>query len=123
MIHPNFILLYVDNPLKSAEFYRDLLELQPDELHPTFASFSLKSGVMLGLWSKHTAQPIPLAISGSEGEIAFSVKNKETVDETYGKFIQKGARVAQKPTIMDFGYTFVVLDPDDHRLRVFFAQG
>jgi predicted enzyme related to lactoylglutathione lyase len=27
--------------------------------------------------------------------------------------------VAQKPTDMDFGRTFVVLDPDGHRIRVY----
>jgi len=29
--------------------------------------------------------------------------------------------VAQKPVDMDFGHTFVALDPDGHRLRVFAA--
>jgi predicted enzyme related to lactoylglutathione lyase len=27
--------------------------------------------------------------------------------------------VAQPPTRMDFGFTFLALDPDGHRLRVF----
>jgi predicted lactoylglutathione lyase len=32
-----------------------------------------------------------------------------------------GADVLQKPTQMDFGYTFTVADPDGHRLRAFAA--
>jgi hypothetical protein len=28
-------------------------------------------------------------------------------------------KIAQAPTAMDFGMTFVALDPDGHRLRVF----
>ena len=38
------------------------------------------------------------------------------------KSIEWGGRkltVAQAPVEMDFGYTFVALDPDQHRLRVF----
>ena len=30
-----------------------------------------------------------------------------------------GLPIVQKPTAMDFGHTFVALDPDGHRLRVF----
>jgi len=31
--------------------------------------------------------------------------------------------VAQAPVELDFGYTFVVLDPDQHRLRVVASNG
>lgn len=31
----------------------------------------------------------------------------------------RGLHVVQQPTDMDFGHTFVALDPDGHRLRVF----
>jgi hypothetical protein len=33
----------------------------------------------------------------------------------------RGVSIAQPPTEMDFGLTFVALDPDQHRLRVFVA--
>ena len=32
---------------------------------------------------------------------------------------KRGIEILQKPTRMDFGFTFVGLDPDGHRLRVF----
>ena len=32
---------------------------------------------------------------------------------------QLGLKVIQEPTDMDFGFTFVVEDPDGHRLRPF----
>ena len=32
-----------------------------------------------------------------------------------------GVKILQPPTDMDFGRTFVALDPDGHRLRVFAA--
>ncbi|WP_198022291.1 hypothetical protein [Candidatus Odyssella acanthamoebae] len=76
MINPNLIILYVDNPLESASLYADLLETAPTDSHPTFVSFTLASGIMLGLWSKHTASPTALLMGGG-GEIAFSVTDEE----------------------------------------------
>jgi len=72
MFDPNFILLYVDNPGVSSAFYAELLGHPPVESSPTFALFALDSGVMLGLWSKHTVEPAaPAQFGGSE--LAFTV--------------------------------------------------
>jgi predicted enzyme related to lactoylglutathione lyase len=38
---------------------------------------------------------------------------------TIARWQSFGARIAQPPTRMDFGFTGVALDPDGHRLRVF----
>ncbi len=113
----NFILLYVDNPAASATFYANLLDKQPIESSPTFAMFALDSGVMFGLWSRHTAQPSATPVGGSE--LAFAVGDKPTVDAHYEIWKKQGMPIAQEPTEMDFGYTFVACDPDGHRLRVF----
>ncbi|MFZ5595169.1 MAG: VOC family protein [Pseudomonadota bacterium] len=118
MADPNFVILYVDNPLRSADFYTDLLGKKPVEASPTFAMFALDSGVMLGLWSRHTVEPQASA-TGGDGEIAFSVASNEVVNAVHGDWSKRGLVMAQAPTDMDFGYTFVALDPDDHRLRVF----
>lgn len=114
----NYILLYVDSPQNSAVFYEKLLGRPPVESYPTFVKFELKTGPKLGLWSKHTAEPAP-HFTGSSGEIAFTVPDRAAVDSTYKEWSDLGLTVAQKPTTMDFGYTFVLLDPDGHRLRVF----
>ncbi len=115
---PNLILLYVDNPLASATLYSDLFGKEPTDIHPTFVSFTLESDLMVGLWSKHTAQPTALTTGGG-GELCFSAADEQTVNLMYQQWTHKGCRVAQKPIMLDFGYTFVVLDPDGHRLRVF----
>jgi catechol 2,3-dioxygenase-like lactoylglutathione lyase family enzyme len=122
MTNLNYVLLYVDNPRASAEYYEKLLGQPPLESHPTFVEFSLKNGLKLGLWSKHTAEPTP-NFTGSSVEIAFTVKDKASVDSTYKDWTNFGLRVAQKPMNLDFGYTFVLLDPDGHRLRVFCLNG
>jgi catechol 2,3-dioxygenase-like lactoylglutathione lyase family enzyme len=119
--HPNFVILYVDSPPRSVEFYSSLLGQAPVESSPTFAMFALDSGVMLGLWSKHTVEPAAAraAEQGGGAELAFTVDGKSRVDQLHGEWSRRGLPVLQAPTSMDFGYTFVAMDPDQHRLRVF----
>lgn len=118
MVHPDFTILFVDNPLASAAFYRDLLAVEPVESSPTFAMFVLSNGVKLGLWSRHTAQPAVAAEAGSV-EICYRFENPADVDSVYSDWAKKGLRILQTPVELDFGYTFVATDPDSHRLRVY----
>ena len=113
----SFVILYVDSPAKSAAFYADLLGRPAIEASPTFAMFSMKSGVMLGLWSRHTVEPAATGMGG--GELCFAVADDAAVRAAYADWGKRGLRVAQAPVALDFGFTFVALDPDGHRLRVF----
>ena len=117
MSDPNFVLLYVNSPADSVAFYAGLLGKPPVEASPTFAMFGLDSGVMLGLWAAHTVQPPATAAGGAE--IAFAVDGMATDNAMHAEWSAKGLKIAQAPTAMDFGFTFVALDPDGHRLRVF----
>lgn len=117
-MHPNMVILYVDNPVKSTVFYADLLKLQPVESSPTFALFILESGLKLGLWSKHTVEPVTM-VSGGGIEIAFPVESREAVERAYADWASRGLTILQSLTDMDFGFTFVAIDPDGHRLRVY----
>lgn len=118
MFRQNFMLLYVDSPAASQTFYGSLLGREPVESSPTFALFALDSGLMLGLWSRYTVEPAASAAGGG-GEIAFTVENEADVDATYREWKGRGLSILQEPTTMDFGRTFVALDLDGHRLRVF----
>jgi predicted enzyme related to lactoylglutathione lyase len=113
----NFLILYVKNPTDSVAFYADLLGKAPVEASPSFAMFSLGGGKMLGLWAAHTVEPPATAVGGSE--IAFAVGGIDTVNSMHATWSAKGLKIAQAPTDMDFGFTFVALDRDGHRLRVF----
>lgn len=117
MFMPNlgFVLLFVSNPQKSSLFYQDILGIKPVEESPTFVMFALKNGVMLGLWSKYTAEPRIEALPGAL-EICLPT---EDVDALYEQWAKKQVTVAQKPTDMDFGRTFVIFDPDGHRIRIY----
>ena len=118
MIHPDFTILFVDNPLVSADFYQALFGTEPVEKSPTFVLFVLKTGIKFGLWSRHTAEP---SVKGEPGgsEVCFKLDHAAGVDKTYADWTARGLRVLQTPVEMDFGYTFVVTDPDGHRLRVY----
>lgn len=118
MTDPNFVLLYVDRPEASAEFYAGLLEKSPVENSPTFALFVLASGMKLGLWSRHTVEPAaPPAFGGAE--LVFQVADAARVDAVHADWAARGLPIAQAPTDLDFGRSFVALDPDGHRLRVY----
>ncbi len=109
------ILLMVGNPQVSAIFYENILELKPVEVSSTFAMFVMKNGVMLGLWSKYTVEPRVDVLPGAT-EICLAA---DSVDEIYESWGKKLVTIAQKPTDMDFGRTFLALDPDGHRIRVY----
>lgn len=118
MTNPNFVILYVDSPEESGAFYASLLGRQPVESSSTFVMFVLDKGFKLGLWSRHTVQPAAGA-QGGGSELVLAVENGSEVDATHADWAGRGLKILQTPTDMDFGRTFVALDPDSHRLRVY----
>ena len=113
-----YCLLYVADPLRSAAFYEGVLGRKPLEASPGFAMFALAEGAMLGLWARNDVQP-PASAGPGSSEVCLQVGDDAAVDELHGKWSRRGLPIAQPPTRMDFGRTFVALDPDGHRLRVF----
>jgi catechol 2,3-dioxygenase-like lactoylglutathione lyase family enzyme len=118
MTDPNFVILYVKDPSASAAFYADVLGRTPVEASPTFVMFALSSGVMLGLWLRDNVSPVADAAAGG-AELAITVGDADAVRATHADWSRRKLEIAQPPTAMDFGFTFVALDPDGHRLRVF----
>lgn len=118
MTDPNFIILYVASPERSAAFYTELLGRPPVEAAPTFAMFALASGTMLGLWARDKVEPAATATTGS-GELAIAVEGEPAVRQLFDDWTARGLPILQAPVAMDFGFTFVAADPDGHRLRVF----
>lgn len=119
MIDPNFIILYVKDAPASERFYADLLGKRPVESSPAFAMFVLDAGQRIGLWARHTVTPAPQAAGGGT-EIVFAVDSDAEVDATHDDWSRRGLAIAQQPTTMeDVGRTFVAMDPDGHRLRVY----
>ena len=117
MASPNLIILYVKDPAESAAFYRNILSREPAVEAPNFVAFPLDGGFTLGLWRRSSVEPQPSAI-GNRGELGFMVEGPGAVEKHYKDWKARGLPIAQELTTMDFGPTFVVLDPDGHRLRV-----
>jgi catechol 2,3-dioxygenase-like lactoylglutathione lyase family enzyme len=118
MTQRNSVLLYVTNPTASAAFYSGLLGREPVEASPSFVMFILESGLALGLWSRDGV--VPAAMSGGGGcELGFPVADTAAVDATHDAWRAKGAAIILPPTELDFGRSFVAIDPDGHRLRVY----
>ncbi|MES2097814.1 MAG: VOC family protein [Pseudomonadota bacterium] len=113
-----FLLLHVADDAASATFYHEVLGLPIIDQRPGFAMLRLRDGVMLGLWLNETVEPHSSGQTGAS-EIAFAVADPDAVETMYADWQQRGLTIIQTPTRMSFGTTFVALDPDGHRLRVF----
>jgi len=70
------------------------------------------------LWGKDGVEPAPAATGGGS-ELGFKLATAAAVDQTRAAWSAKGAAIALPPTDLDFGRSFVALDPDGHRLRVY----
>jgi catechol 2,3-dioxygenase-like lactoylglutathione lyase family enzyme len=118
MADPNFIMLYVADAQRSADFYANILGKKPLDASTGYSMFLLDNGLKLGLWKRETVEPAVESPAGG-GELCIAEANDAAVDERFADWTGQGIVIAQKPTRMDFGYTFVALDPDGHRLRVY----
>lgn len=117
MLDQTALLLYVENPIASAEFYQGILGKPPVELSPGFAMFVLPSGLGLGLWKTADVTPAATTSAGAS-DLAFKVDRAE-VDRLHAQWLVLGVDVTLPPTDLDFGRSFVATDPDGHRLRVY----
>ena len=115
-----FLLLYVENVAASEAFYARALGRPAIESSPGFAMIPAGPGLMLGLWRRAGIEPAAGAPGG--GEIAFAMESDAAVDAAFAEWRANDAAVAKPPARLDFGYTFLGLDPDGHRVR-FFAPG
>jgi hypothetical protein len=72
MALPHFILLYVEEPQASADFYTRLLNRRPLDSSPNFVMFELSPNLRLGLWARRDVEPAPRDASDT-GELAMAV--------------------------------------------------
>jgi catechol-2,3-dioxygenase len=114
----NFILLYVQDHRASAAHYATLLGLPVVDQKDDISILPLRDGVMLGLWARDHVAPSSASAPGAH-EIAVAVPDAATVEGLHADWSARGVGIAQPPTAMSFGTTFVALDPDGHRLRVY----
>lgn len=117
MTSPNLIILYVNDPAVSAAFYTKLLGREPAVAAPNFVAFPLEGGFKLGLWRQEKVEP-RTAGGEARSEIAFMIPGDKAIAKTFEDWRAAGHTILQPLTAMDFGPTFVIADPDGHRIRV-----
>lgn len=118
MFKPSTLLQYVRDVAASATFYSGILGKQPVEQSPGFALFLLGDGAALGLWQREDVQP-PVTAEAGAAELAMVVANPDEVQQLHDAWRSLGVQIAQAPVTLEFGHTFVGVDPDGHRLRVY----
>ncbi len=118
MFTPSTLLQYVRDVATSATFYSGILGTAPVEQSPGFALFLLGDGAALGLWQRDDVQP-PVSAQAGAAELAMVVANPDEVRQLHDAWCALGVQIAQAPVTLEFGHTFVGVDPDGHRLRVY----
>ena len=118
MFTPSTLLQYVRDVAASATFYSGILGKPPVEQSPGFALFLLGDGAALGLWQRDGVQP-PVSAQAGAAELAMVVANPDVVQQMHDAWRALGVQILQAPVTLEFGHTFVGVDPDGHRLRVY----
>lgn len=118
MFKPSTLLQYVRDVATSATFYSGILGKAPVEQSPGFALFLLGDGAALGLWQRDDVQP-PVTAEAGAAELAMVVANPDEVQQLHDAWRSLGVQITQAPVTLEFGHTFVGVDPDGHRLRVY----
>jgi catechol 2,3-dioxygenase-like lactoylglutathione lyase family enzyme len=115
-MEPTYTILYVADVDRSVAFYRDVFGAEPVEHQTGFGMFVLGPGRAWGLWQRETVKPATSDVVGG-AEYCLPVGSREELDALADAWRERGIPIEQEPMEMDFGYTFVGLDPDGHRLR------
>lgn len=115
---PSFFILYVKDIHKSVDFYEKLFGAPPVDNRPGFSLFVWPNGQKFGLWLTGTVEP-EAEMTGGGGEYCIALPNEASLRESFEAAEANGLAIAQTPTQMGFGLTYVVEDPDRHRIRYY----
>ncbi|MBX9596840.1 MAG: drug:proton antiporter, partial [Roseomonas sp.] len=107
-----FSILYVADTARSAAFYAAALGREPVEASPGFAMIPAGPGLMLGLWRREGVVPVAQGTGG--GELCLTLDSAAAVTACHAEWVARGVAMALPPSMLDFGFGFVALDPDGH---------
>ena len=111
MATPNLILLYVEDPARSSEFYEKLLDSAPVASFPTYVAFEFSNGLNLGLWSTKAANFVSSG-TGHRFELAFMVDDDAAVDRLYDAWRAAGVSIEQEPSdVSRSGWGSILIRP------------
>ena len=119
MQSPSLLILYVKDLHKSVEFYKQVLGVEPVNQTPGFAMYVLANGLQFGLWLTGTVDPEVETNGGGGAEYGIALADAEALGASFDAARAGNLNVLQPPTEMSFGLTYVVEDPDHHRIRYY----
>lgn len=61
----------------------------------------------------------PVSAQAGAAELAMVVASPDAVQQMHEAWRTLGVQILQPPVMLEFGHTFVGVDPDGHRLRVY----
>ena len=114
----NAVVLYVEDINISKSFYENLFACKGLSLSHTFVSFNLQSGSLLELKQRKDSTPKSNTAGGGT-ELSIKTNSEEKLIDIYQTWQKNDVMILQHPEKLIFGITFVALDPDQHRIRVF----
>ncbi|TDR80259.1 VOC family protein [Paludibacterium purpuratum] len=118
MTMPSHVLLYVDDLAASTAFYTEVLGEAPVSATASFVLFEQEEGVRLGLWARECVEPAS-TIAGGGAELVIVLDDEDAVDSRHDELQhQERCIVIQPPLETEYGRSFVLLDPDGHRVRI-----
>ncbi|CAH1603207.1 glyoxalase [Vibrio jasicida] len=111
-------VLYVSNVQKSMEFYAKAFDCKPQLLSPTFAALDFANNVKVTLKQSNELTPTS-DVRGGGTELSMPMLDKDTFEKLFADWKAKGIEFAQEIEASVFGFNFVAVDPDGHRIRIF----
>lgn len=113
---PNLQLVYVSDTERSRKFYEKIFKTKPVFVSPRYVAFQVGSEAVFAIWSGG-AKPVRDAPRYSE--IGIMLPKNEDVDALFAAWqTDSTLEVVEEPHDAVFGRTFLVKDPDGHRIRV-----
>ncbi|NAZ53689.1 glyoxalase [Vibrio toranzoniae] len=111
-------VLYVADIHRSMDFYAKAFDCKPKLLSPTFAALDFADNVKITLKQADFLTPAS-TVKGGGTEISMPLADKETLENLYEAWTEKGIQFEQAPKESVYGINFVAVDPDGHRIRIF----
>ena len=111
-------VLYVSDVQQSMDFYAKAFDCEPQLLSPSFAALDFADNVKITLKQSNELTPAS-DIKGGGTELSMPISDKDAFEKLFADWKDKGIEFAQEIEASVFGFHFVAVDPDGHRIRIF----
>jgi len=118
MSQSTLLILYVSDTEASANFYQKVLNKKPVEAGPRFYVFDIGGEAFkLCLWSKADVLPPVDKHESCCHELTLTCASSEEIEQNHQNWLVAQGKVLKEPHLLHFGYSFVGVDLDGHRIR------